>query len=268
MARFKRLLITGAAGQLGKMLRRELAPLAEVLRLSDQADLGKAAANEELVCCDLADSDAMLALTRDVDAVAHFGGVSLEGRFDDILHSNIEGSYYLYEGCRKHGVGRVIYASSNHAVGFHPRTTIIDAHADYRPDSMYGVSKVFVESLGRYYFDKYRIETVNLRIGSCFPEPVDRRMLATWLSYRDLAQLVTRSLLAPKVGFSVVYGSSANREQFWDNRLAAHIGFAPEDSAEAYRDKVETATPIPDPEDPVVIHVGGGFAAAGHFEDD
>jgi len=268
MARFKRLLITGAAGNLGTMLRRDLAPLAEVLRLSDQADLGAAADHEELVRCDLADRDAVLALTRDVDAVAHFGGVSVEGRFDDILHGNIEGSYYLYEGCRQHRVARVVYASSNHAVGFHPRTRIIDAQADYRPDSMYGVSKVFVEALSRYYFDKFHIETVNLRIGSCFPEPLDRRMLATWLSYRDLAQLVTRALLAPKVGFSVVYGSSANREQFWDNRYAAHIGYQPEDSAERYRDKVEAVTPIPDPADPAVAWVGGGFAAAGHFEDD
>ncbi len=268
MARFERLLITGAAGRLGTVLRRELAPLAAHLRLSDMAEMAPAGEREEIVQCDLADKDAVMEMTRDVDAVVHFGGVALEGTFDAILSGNIVGSYNIYEGCRKNGVARIVYASSNHAVGFHPRNAVIDATAAHRPDSIYGLSKCFVEDLGRYYFDKFGVETVALRIGSSFPEPMDRRMLATWLSFADCAELVRRSLIASGVGFTVSYGSSANKEQFWDNRHAAHLGYEPKDSAEGFREKLEAETPLPDPHDPAVVCVGGSFAASGHFEDE
>ncbi|MCP5150286.1 MAG: NAD(P)-dependent oxidoreductase [Ectothiorhodospiraceae bacterium] len=267
MPRFERLLLTGAAGALGTELRRDLAGLARVMRLSDREPVSPAKAGEEVVRCDLADADGMLALTEDVDAVVHMGGVSRENTFANILESNIVGLYNLYEGCRKNGVGRVVFASSNHAIGFYPRTRTIDASVPHRPDSFYGVSKAFGEDLSRYYFDKYGIETVCLRIGSCFPEPVDRRMLATWLSYPDLARLVSRSLLAPQVGHMVVYGMSDNLEKLWDNTMASSLGYVPKDSAETYRERVEAATPVPDPRDPAVRFQGGGFTAAGHFED-
>jgi uronate dehydrogenase len=267
MARFKRILITGAAGRLGSVLRKEIAHLAAALRLSDVEDLGRAAPNEEIVRCDLADREAVMALCKDVDAVIHMGAIASEASFAKILEPNIKGFYYVYEGCLAHGVRRVVWGSSNHAVGFHPRTDIIDAKCMPRPDGNYGIAKVFGEATAQYFWDKCGIETVSMRIGSCFPEPTDRRMLMTWLSYRDMVHLVERSLIAPMVGHTIVYGASDNEGLPWDNRYAAHLGYRPRDNAEVFRGKVEAATPEPDVTDPAVVRIGGGFAAADHVSD-
>jgi len=267
MARFNRLLLTGAGGALGTMLRKEIRHLAKYLRVTDRVDLGEAGEGEELIHCDLSDRDQTMALTRDVDMVIHMGGVALEDTFDAILQSNFTGFYNIYEGCRKNGVRRVVWGSSNHAIGFYPRTRTIDASATTRPDSFYGVSKVYGEALAQYYFDKFGLETVSIRIGSCFPEPVDRRMLATWLSYRDLTQIVERALCVPQTGHMIIYGMSDNDETFWDNRMASSLGYRPRDTAEAFREKVEAATPEPDPTDPAIFFQGGSFPKAGHFED-
>lgn len=267
MAKFNRILITGAAGALGTVLRKQAAYLADTLRLTDIANMGEAAPNEELVQCDLGDMEAVLELTRDVDAVVHLGGIALENTFESILNANIRGFYNLYEACRKNGVTRIVFGSSNHAIGFYEREAMIDSFVPHRPDSLYGVSKAFGEDLARYYWDKFAIETVSIRIGSCFPEPRDRRMLATWLSYRDFIQLVDRGLSVPRVGFTVVYGFSNNNEAFWNNQQANLLGYRPQDSAETYREKVEANSQRPDPKDPAVVYCGGGFAAAGHFED-
>ncbi len=264
---FERILLTGAAGGLGSLLRKEIAPLTEVLRVSDAADLGEAGPNEEVVQCDLADRDAVLEMTRDVDMILHMGGVSVEDTFEAILQANIVGFYNVYEGCRKHGARRVIWGSSNHAIGFYPRTEVLDSRASPRPDSNYGVSKAFGENIAQYYWDKYRVETVSVRIGSCFPEPKDRRMLTTWLSYRDFVHLVERCLHAPRVEHTIVYGVSDNDMRLWDNRLASHLGYRPRDNAEAFREAIEARTPEPDRDDLFVAVHGGGFAAAGHFED-
>lgn len=267
MARFNRLLITGAAGSLGTVLRKELKPLTKIMRVSDIRDLGAAGANEETVQCDLADRQAVMELTKDVDVAVHMGGVPLEDTFDNILHSNIAGFYNLFEGARKNGIRRIIWGSSNHAIGFYQRTQTIDASATLKPDSLYGVSKAFGEALAQYYYDKFGLETVSIRIGSCFPEPIDRRMLATWLSFSDMAQIVTRGLTVPKTGHLIIYGQSDNDEKFWDNTMASSLGYQPQDTADKFREKIEAATPVPDPLDPVTIYHGGSFTKAGHFED-
>src|SRR5258708_6232490 len=204
--RYSRLLLTGAAGGLGKVLRSRLKPFTSMLRLSDREPLGAAAAGEEAVLCDLADRAGVLDLVKDVDAIVHFGGISVESRFDDILQSNIVGTYNLYEGARRHGVKRVVFASSNHVTGFYRQAERIDTDAPMRPDGMYGVSKCFGENLSRYYFDRYGIETVCLRIGSSFPAPRDPRMLSPFLSYHDLSALVRCSLFAPALVHTVIFG--------------------------------------------------------------
>jgi len=265
--KFYRLLLTGAAGGLGTVLRERLKPLATVLRVSDVADLGPARDGEEAVRCDLGDKAAVHALVGGVDAIAHFGGISVEGPWDPILNANIVGVFNLYEAARKHGVKRVVFASSNHVVGFYRQDQRIDADDPMRPDSLYGVSKCFGESLSRFYFDRHGIETVCLRIGSSFPEAKDRRMLLTWLSYDDLVQLVTKSLVTPGVGHTIVFGASRNTGLWWDNRKAAHLGFDPRDSADGQRARVEALGPPPDPSDPVARYQGGAFAAAGPFDD-
>lgn len=264
---FKRILITGAAGRLGRVLREALKDYAEILRLTDIAPLGDLAEHEEGICCDLADFEHVLPLAKDVDLIIHAGGVPIENTFELILQGNIRGTYNIYEAARQHGVKRVIYTSSNHAIGFYDRTETIDATVAHRPDSLYGLSKCFAEDLGRYYWDKFAIESVNIRIGSSFEEPLDRRMLATWLSFKDFTQIVVRAMQAPRVAHMIVYGMSNNRETLWDNRFASSLGYIPEDSADNYREKVFTNHPPLDPNDAAARYHGGAFAGAGHFED-
>ncbi len=261
-----RLLLTGAAGGLGRVLRPRLKRLCRILRVSDIAPLGAPAAGEEVVVAALEDAGAVDALVAGASAIVHLGGISVEGPFEPILQANIVGSYHLYEAARRHGVGRIVYASSNHVTGFYRQDEVISPAAPMRPDGYYGLSKAFGENLSRFYFDRYGIETVCLRIGSSFPEPKDRRMLATWLSYDDLERLVVASLTAPVVGHSVVYGVSDNTTTWWDNTGARHIGFRPQDSSERFRAALEARQPELDPTDPAVRLQGGGFVVKGPYE--
>ncbi|MEP6823945.1 MAG: NAD(P)-dependent oxidoreductase [Ramlibacter sp.] len=260
-----RLLLTGAAGGLGKVLRESLAPFAARLRLSDVAEMGPAGAHEEVVPCDLSDKAAVDALVAGCNAIVHLGGVSVERPFEEILEANIKGVFHIYESARRHGVRRVVLASSNHVMGFHRQGELLDAGSPRRPDGYYGLSKSYGEDLSRFYFDRYGIETACLRIGSSFPEPKDRRMLVTWLSFRDLTELVRCCLFAPTLGHTIVYGMSANRDHWWDNAQAAHLGFKPQDTSEVFRGKVEVQ-PLPDPADLATQYQGGGFVKAGPFE--
>jgi uronate dehydrogenase len=198
--------------------------------------------------------------------VVHLGGISTEQPFDAILQANIVGSYNVYEAARKHGVKRIVFASSNHVTGFYRQDEVIDAAMSVRPASYYGISKAFGENLSRFYFDRYGIETVCLRIGSSFPEPKDRRMLATWLSYDDLERLVVASITAPVVGHTIVYGMSDNATTWWDNTGARHLGWRPQDSSEPFRVAKEAAQPDLDLNDPAVIYQGGAFVRTGPFD--
>jgi len=265
-APFGRLLLTGAAGGLGRELRRRLKAHCAVLRLSDIADLGAAAPGEELMPAALEQADAVLALLADVDAVVHLGGISVEGPFTPILQANIVGTYNLYEAARKQRVKRVIFASSNHVTGFYRQDEVIDATMPMRPDGHYGLSKAFGENLAQFYFDRYGLETVSLRIGSSFPEPADRRMLATWMSYDDLERLVVASLSAPVVGHSVIYGMSDNATTWWDNTPARHIGYRPQDSSEPFRAAAMARQPVVDQNNPATLYQGGGFVIKGPYE--
>ena len=267
-APYRRLLLTGAGGNLGRDLRQGLAAFAQYVRLSDIAGLPKEAqAHEEIVSCNLADKSAVNALVRDCDAIVHLGGISVERAFEEILEANIRGVFNLYEAARIHGVRRVVFASSNHATGFYRQDERVNPDMPHRPDGYYGISKAFGEDLSRFYFDRYGIETVCLRIGSCFPEAADRRMLSSWLSLNDLTELIRCSLFTPAVGHHIVYGVSANHKVWWDNEAAAaKLGWAPRDSAEQFRAKVES-TPPPAPDAPSVVFQGGNFCAAGPFED-
>jgi uronate dehydrogenase len=261
-----RLLLTGAAGGLGRELRRRLKPYCKVLRLSDVAPLGEAGLGEELQPAPLEDAAAMLALLAGVDAVVHLGGVSIEGPFHPILQANVVGVFNLYEAARHHGTRRVVFASSNHVTGFYGQDEVISPRDPVRPDGYYGLSKAYGENLSRFYFDRYGIETVCLRIGSSFAEPRDRRMLATWMSYDDLERLVVASLSAPVVGHSIIYGMSDNTTTWWDNTSARHIGYRPLDSSEPFRAAAEARQPTLDLNDPAVRYQGGGFVKQGPFD--
>jgi uronate dehydrogenase len=259
---FRRILLTGAAGNLGRQLRSALAQWADVVRLSDITPLGEAAAHEEHVVLDLADRAGVDALLEGVDAVVHLGGISVDAPFDDLLEANIRGVYNLYAAAQKHGVKRVLFASSNHAIGFHPTTTVLDADAPLRPDSLYGVTKCFGESLSRYYFDRFGLETVCMRIGSSFEVPKNPRMLVTYLSYRDFIELVRCSLLTNRVGHAIVYGVSNNRVVWWDNTKASFLGFRPQDSSAQFDGLFPVQAPTDDFDDPAQRFQGGPFVVA------
>lgn len=264
---FNRILLTGAAGGLGQILRETLQAHAAIVRSSDISPMTPSrGAHDEVINCNLADKAGVEALAQDVDAIVHLGGISVERSFEAILEANIRGTFHLYEAARKQGIRRIVFASSNHVTGFYPQDVELDAHSQRRPDGYYALSKSYGEDLATFYYHRYGIETVSLRIGSSFPEPRNRRMLSSWLSYADLEHLVERALLATDVGHSVVYGASANRDLWWNNRHAAHLGFAPKDSSEGFRAKIEQQ-PKPAADDPNSLYQGGAFTAAGPFDD-
>lgn len=242
--KYNRILLTGAAGDLGTYLRPSLRQHCQTLRVSDIAALDDHGENaeDEIELCALENLDQMTALMRGVDAVVHMGASSdyaTANSMPDLLNPNIIGVYNVFEAARRNDVKRIIYASSHHVVGRYRHNESVGVEAAPRPDSLYAVAKLFGENLGRLYYDRYSIETVCLRIGSCFPEPTDVRMLTTWCSYDDVYRAIAASLETPYVDFSVLYAVSRNRSVYWSNAGAAHLGFQPLDSAEAWRDAIE-----------------------------
>ena len=263
--RVQRLLITGAAGALGSQMRALLKPHVDSMRLSDIAGMPAAQNHEEVVLCDLADKRGVDALVAGCDAILHLGGVSVEKSFEEVLGPNISGVFHIYEAARRHGVKRVVFASSNHAIGFHATADTLQTDCALRPDGYYGLSKAYGELMARFYFDRYGIESACLRIGSSFPEPKDHRMLITWLSYRDLAELVRCCLYAPRLGHTVVFGASDNRDQtWWDNSGAAHLGFQPQDNTEPFRAAIEATERWP-ADAPQSRFMGGMYVQMGPY---
>ncbi|MFI1201449.1 NAD-dependent epimerase/dehydratase family protein [Streptomyces sp. NPDC020883] len=253
-------LLTGAAGGVGTLMRELLPPYGHQLRLFDRRPIE---GEPDAVTAELADTGALRAAVRGVDAIVHLAGISLESSFEQILRANIEGTYRLYEAAREAGVRRVVLASSNHAVGFTPRppdgSAAIPADTPHRPDTFYGLSKCFGEDLAALYWDRHGIETVSLRIGSCHPEPTTVRMLSIWLSPADCARLLHAALTAEHVGHTVAYGSSANTRLWWDLSTARALGYDPQDDSEPYAAQLLAAQGQPDPDDPDHAHLGGTF---------
>jgi uronate dehydrogenase len=207
----------------------------------------------------------MYELLDGVDAVLHFGGVSIEKPFSTVLPANIVGAYNLYEAARRRGTKRIVFASSNHVTGFYGQGETIPAHVVPRPDTYYGLSKAFGENLAQFYFDRHGLETVTIRIGSCLPEPVDRRQLSSWISHDDMERLLVAALTAPVVGHSIVYGASDNRTTWWDNSQGRHVGYRPQDSSEPWRAAIEARQGPVDPTRPEVKYQGGAFVTQGPF---
>jgi uronate dehydrogenase len=250
----ERILLTGAAGTIGTMLRPRLARPGRTLRLLDVAPLTAGPA-EEAVTASVSDLDAMVAACADVAAVVHLGGLSQEAPWADILEHNINGTYTALEAARRAGVPRVVFASSNHAVGFRPVDEDAGEYLYPRPDTYYGVSKAAGEALGSLYHDRYGLDVVCLRIGSCADRPVNARALATWLSPDDCGRLVAAALSAPSPGFRVVWGISANTRAGWSLAEARSLGYEPADDAEAYAGSVPPAAGLEK------VYLGGDFCS-------
>jgi uronate dehydrogenase len=256
-------LLTGAAGGLGTHMRALLPAYGYRLRLLDVVPIEDAAEGTEVFTADLADTEALREAVRGTDAILHLAGISLEAPFEKILRSNIVGTYNLYEAARAEGVRRVVHASSNHAVGFTPRPTgddpLIPIDTPHRPDTYYGLSKCFGEDLASLYWDLHGIETVSVRIGSCFPEPTTVRMLSVWMSPADGARLFHAALTAPDVRHTVVYGSSANTRLWWDLAPARALGYEPQDDSEPFAAKLVAEHGELDPANPGHANLGGEF---------
>ncbi|WP_042386555.1 NAD-dependent epimerase/dehydratase family protein [Streptacidiphilus melanogenes] len=255
-----RILITGAAGGVGTLLRPRLARPGRTLRLLDVAELTPGE-GEEAVQVSVTDLDAMTRACDAVDAVVHLGGISIEAPWAEILDVNINGTWTVFEAARRAGVPRVVFASSNHAVGYHtPDEYPLTAEAPPLPDTYYGVSKVAGEALGALYHHRYGLDVVCIRILTCSPEPPDARALSTWLSPDDCARLMEACLTAPSPGYRIVHGVSGNTRGGWVSlQEAAELGYTPEDDAEVHAAAVLAEHGEPSPDDPLLAHLGGCF---------
>ena len=257
----KTILMTGAAGGVGSFLRKELRDK-YTFRLSDREDVDALAENETSLPADLVDLEAVRGTVQGVDGIIHLGAFSVEGSWERIRDANILGTYNLYEAAREAGVKRIVFASSNHAVGFYERSATIDHTVYPKPDSRYGASKVFGEALASLYADKYGVETLCVRIGNVAQKPIDRRRLAIWISPRDLAQLVEIGIEHPDIRFEIVYGSSdCAPHAWWDNRNAFRLGYRPQDRSDDYAEEVLRRFPQEDGDERAIKYQGGSFVA-------
>ncbi len=257
----KRILITGGAGGVATMLRPLLRPH-YLLRLSDRRPIADLVEGEESAPASLDDIPALRRAVAGTDGVVHFGGYSAEHDWETILAANIVGTYNVFEAARAEDVRRVVFASSNHAMGFYPRAQTIPVDTTVRPDSRYGLSKAFGEAVGSLYAEKYGAEVLSIRIGHVLQKPIDRRRLAIWISPRDLAQLVRIGLDHPDIKNDIVYGMSDNKRAWWTNERAEQLGYRPVDRSEDYaaeaiaNDRDTTGLPQAD------LNQGGEFCVA------
>lgn len=258
--KLNKLVLTGAAGRLGSYLREPMSGWAKELVSTDIAeDIGTLYPGERYEKADLASLDDMMRVLQGADMVVHMGAYADEGPFEKLLGPNFVGAYNVWEAAFQHGLKRVIYASSIHAVGMYPKNQRIDTEVRHRPDTFYGLAKCFAEDLGSMYWDKRGLESVHMRILSC-AQVNNARALGSWLSYDDLIQLVRRSIDTPVTGFAVVYGVSNNDRNPVDNHKANFLGYQPKDNAEQFAGEVLANEPPMDPHNPSHMMHGGPFA--------
>jgi uronate dehydrogenase len=254
-----RILVTGAAGAIGTSLSHGLASRYDLravdLHTPDPPYPG------EVVVGDCADPATALRVVEGVDAVVHLAGIPTEASLPDIVHSHVTTTAALLDAMVLHGVPRMVYASSNHAVGMTPAGDLLGADARPRPDTLYGVGKVAAEALLSLYADRYRISSVAMRIGSFEPTPSSRRHLATWLSPGDCLRMVQAGLTAQFEGLRIIYGISANRDAWWDLEPGRQIGYHPRDDASVHEQDIPSR-----PEDESDAARAGGLFATGAYD--
>lgn len=261
--RLKHVALSGAGGQIGQILRPALLARHYPLRSAGgRAALTPLAPTETVTHGDLRAPQVVDELLEGIDVLIHMAGTSVERPLPEIIENNLVALHEIYEGARRHGVRRVVFASSNHAIGMHPVTTKLDATCDFRPDGFYGLSKMWGEGMGRLYWDKHGIETISLRIGSMLPRPTEFRHLSTWLGLEDGIDLITACIEAPEVGYATVWGVSANTRSYWGKDDAAKIGYRPRQNAEDFAGEIlNQANPL----SPTGQRFQGGSFAAMDF---
>lgn len=257
----KKIVLTGACGNLGMQIRETLAELADELLSVDIADAPEnLAPNETFVQADCSNFDAVFPLMKGATMAVHFASIADERPFEQLLGPNYLSSYNIWEAAYQNGVQRIIYASSIHAVGMVETAAGPNLTQDHAPDTFYGLAKCFAEDLGKLYWAKRGVESVHMRIASCTPEPQNPRALRTWLSYDDLRHLVDRAVQATTTGFTVIYGVSNNDRSPVDNAKAAHLGYRPKDNAEDWAPTLLANAQKADPLDKAQLCLGGPFA--------
>ena len=262
-----RVVMTGAAGGVGTMTRPHLVGHFDQIVVSDRREITELHDGETFVQADLTDMAAMERLLEGADGIIHLGGQPVEADWEAVHSANIIGLYNTYEAARRQGCTRIVFATTNHVVGFYRRQQTIDHIAMPRPDSRYGVSKAFGEALGRMYADKYGLRVFNIRIGNVDHTPADVRRLSIWISPRDLAQLFRIGLTHPHIHFEIVYGASQNARAWWDNANAYRLGYQPQDEAEDHAEQAHAVT-RDHPEDPITAQFHGGPFCAIEFAGD
>ncbi|RKE39338.1 uronate dehydrogenase [Paraburkholderia sp. BL23I1N1] len=263
----KKIALSGAGGQLGSVVRAAL--IARGINLRSAAGsraLVPLAEGEDVMHGDLRDPAVVDRLLEGVDVLIHFAGTSVERPLPEIIDNNLRALVEVYEGARRQGVRRVVFASSNHAIGMYPVSRHLSLDCELRPDGFYGLSKVWGEALARMYWDKHGIESICVRIGSCLERPTEQRHLSTWFGHRDLMHFLDRCVEAEDIGFITVWGVSANKRSWWDNSGAARLGYLPTQDAEAYAEEI---LPRPNPLDALgQRYQGGSFVGIDYSRDD
>jgi uronate dehydrogenase len=263
----QKILVTGAAGGVGMRLRKLLKGVYPQIRWSDIRLPADLAPDEDFMRADLANAAEAAAIVEGVEGIVHLGGYSVEGPWDTTLQSNIIGCYNIFEAAYRAGVKRVVFASSNHAVGFYPRAQRIGVNVTLRPDSRYGVSKAFGEALGALYADKHGLRVTCLRIGNVGDAPLDKRRLSIWLKPEDLVQLIRIGLEHPDIRFEIFYGASDNADAWWDNSNARRFGYRPQGKAEDFRAQAMAAQ-AKLPPDPIGERYQGGPFCSEEYDAD
>lgn len=261
----QRVLLTGASGSIGARLRKLLPVHYPSLRLSDRKPPQDLRADEEFILADLADMAAVERVVEGIDGIIHLGGYSVEGPWDSILPANIVGAYNLFEAARRKGVKRVVFASSNHVVGFYPRTQRLTTDVTALPDTRYGVSKAFGESIGAFYAYKFGLRVLCLRIGNVSDQPTSMRLASIWLKPEDLVQLIRIGLEHPDLRYEIFYGASDNSRGWWDNSTAYRYGYKPSGDSETVLQAALESQARHSP-DPVGDYYQGGHFASQEFD--
>jgi uronate dehydrogenase len=259
-----RILLTGATGGVADMIRPMLRERYDEVVLSARADGMDLEPGESYRAADLGDPHALRAALEGVDGVIHLAGMSVEGAWQTVEAANVTGLYNLYEAVRAMGVPRVVFASSLHAIGFYPRHRRIGIDDVPRPDTRYGVSKVFGEALASLYADKYGVRTLSVRIGYCHWKPDTEYRQSIWLHPEDFFALCVIGLEHPEIHNQIVFGASRNPRNPWDTAAADALGYRPSHDAD---DHLEATLGVRE-EHPVARHMQGGHFAAEEWDGD
>jgi len=261
----KKVLVTGASGHLGGMLFKSLANIGYKNLIGTDLKKINIKKNQKFILANLKNLKATIKMTKGIHAIVHFGAIPIEDTQPNILENNIIGTYNLFEAARINKVKKIIFASSNHAIGFHRRTTKLHQYSNQRPDSHYGLSKAFGEELSRFYADKFNIKSMCIRIGSCLRVPEDRRHISTWISYGDLTQLVDIGIKNKVIHHEIVYGVSQNKKSWWNNSRAYQLGYKPKDSADKFNFSLLSKN---EHKDKMALLFQGGVFTSANFKGD